>query len=49
MLIVNSKRIYKNLAPNFNEFMSISVNLGENEDVKFYSLDKTDINYNPQP
>ena len=41
MLIV--KRIYKNYAPLFNKFTSISVNLDESEAMKFYNLDEIEL------
>lgn len=45
-MIVSIEKIYINYAPLFNEF---SVNLDESGVVKFYNLDKIDIEHNPKP
>lgn len=42
MLIV--KKIYKNYAFFFNEFIFISINLDESEAIKFYNLDEIELN-----
>jgi hypothetical protein len=41
--------MYKNYAPFFNEFTSISVNLVESEAMKFYNLDEIVRDPKPKP